>query len=1413
MAPFLMKWLKSKNGSESTIKKMFDSHSLLSKTNIVAGLNKNSTAQITLDKTLLIAAQAIENKNYQFAKNILSKISVNLTPLQQDKIVLMKSMVACNQNDCDLAESFLKKIKSTSKIYFLGQLELALISTKKNNYKKSLKIIKKLSNREFINRLNKNAVGYLKLVQALNLGYLGEVELANVLLNSLKSSPALYQHSLAVKSEILLKNNQLENALFPLLLLQKSKNKPSDLSYSKIKILNILTTLNEQWQATQFRENFISELLILVNRDHENAKIITSSHYLKRIMRRSNSSEKIKFKNRISWNSIQLITEIQRNNNSTKMLVQSRKDVTNYNFILNKGQKSWLKNIGKYLATKKHTKLKVKSNATVSRLEYLLTKLVGIPKTDIMRYQLLDGLSIWTKNKTFEQRWWLKEKTTVKFKEVNVIQAQKALIELLNIPKKRLQTLFSSHIDMISSQMRKTPKQITIVLADLKKQKYRLKKRLSLSLQHDANNLVIKHENQLLWLVKQNLSENNTFKKIQHRYTIKNSIKNQIIITQLSKLIEKKSLSLKKTIKALKLLSLSASTSAVKSMALFILADAHVTNVQQLNNDGFKSQLPIKGSLSQAIKIYQRLLLDSNNKFNKAVILYQLARAYELSGKPKKSLEQLNKLSVKYPLYKLGGEISFRRAELYFSLGDYKKSSKVYSELKNNSGSRFYFKAKYKLAWSYYKSGYYEKSITNFFKLLDQKTNDNQELSSRIYNDIIRICAIAFSNANGIDSVVSFFENSKNLTHRKAILLELVKYYKLKKRYSDTVKTLSQIIKLYPGDSDLHAYQTQIVASYISAGFNEKIWFSRMAYISQFGGDSQYWKNADSDLKNKIRPFLKKYLLKMAQRDHFKAQSTGNKKYYYSAIKWYKTYLRDVLMNENTAEIYFLLAQAYRETAQYDLAVEMYQKAAYEFPKFDYNKRKKAAYSALLAYHSKYNNSTNVLDKKIIKTEIQLSNRYLYNFGSDKNIVTIRTKMAENYLKLSDNKAALLLSKKIITANVNQKLLLANWRIIAHASYYLSDFTSAEKYYRLILKSKIADKNNIVIRLAQAIYKQAESAKNSDNLLLAIKHFKRIATVAKNTDLHIKAEFEIATLQIILKQWKKAIVSLENFKIKFKHHPLQKNIDEKLVLVYENNADWKQAAYYLQVIFKREGKSELARNALWRSAKLYEKAGEFKRSFSIYKKYVKLFPTPPENAFEARDKLVAMSIKLKNKKLEYFWLKNIITIYNKNNSEKTDRMVYLASKSSLSLAINYKKQLDKIKLKLPLANSLKRKQKIMKITLKYLNDSISYELIDHSTRATMLIAEIYQNLALDVANSPRPKNLTPLEMQQYEILLEDQVIPFEDKAIGFYVHNIAQIKNGIYTAWIKKSLDALRQLMPARYLKTEKIVGYYDAIQ
>ena len=129
---------------------------------------------------------------------------------------------------------------------------------------------------------------------------------------------------------------------------------------------------------------------------------------------------------------------------------------------------------------------------------------------------------------------------------------------------------------------------------------------------------------------------------------------------------------------------------------------------------------------------------------------------------------------------------------------------------------------------------------------------------------------------------------------------------------------------------------------------------------------------------------------------------------------------------------------------------------------------------------------------------------------------------------------------------------------------------------------------------------------------------------------------------------------------------------------------------------------------------------------------------------------------------------------------------------------------EKQRLKLPLKSSLKKKKRAMDKTLAAYQKVLDYGVEEFATRATYRIASVYSQLSKDLIQSERPAKLDELALEQYELLLEEQAFPFEEKAIDIFGANAERASEGIYDNWVRKSFSRLAELMPARFAKSER---------
>ena len=115
--------------------------------------------------------------------------------------------------------------------------------------------------------------------------------------------------------------------------------------------------------------------------------------------------------------------------------------------------------------------------------------------------------------------------------------------------------------------------------------------------------------------------------------------------------------------------------------------------------------------------------------------------------------------------------------------------------------------------------------------------------------------------------------------------------------------------------------------------------------------------------------------------------------------------------------------------------------------------------------------------------------------------------------------------------------------------------------------------------------------------------------------------------------------------------------------------------------------------------------------------------------------------------------------------------------------------------------------------LKAYASAADYGVAGVTTAATYQTAALYQDFGQALMNSQRPKKLSKAELEQYNVMLEEQAFPFEEKAIELHETNTRRAAAGVYDKAVKDSFSALAKLRPVRYGKAERSEGVIDAIR
>ena len=230
----------------------------------------------------------------------------------------------------------------------------------------------------------------------------------------------------------------------------------------------------------------------------------------------------------------------------------------------------------------------------------------------------------------------------------------------------------------------------------------------------------------------------------------------------------------------------------------------------------------------------------------------------------------------------------------------------------------------------------------------------------------------------------------------------------------------------------------------------------------------------------------------------------------------------------------------------------------------------------------------------------------------------------------------------------------------------------------------------------------------------------------------------------------------------------------------------------------------MRREALWRASDLYKDTGTLSSEQRVLNNIIARYPNPLSESIEARFRLLEIARQTGNDTEIAVRLEEFVQLDATAGAQRSDRTRFLAAKASLELAEPVRRRFEVVKLTQPLADSLKLKKDLMEDVISAYTGSADYGVAEVTTAATFRLGEVYEQFSADLFDSERPANLEADALEQYEILLEEQVFPFEEKAIDLYKANTDRAPNGVYDEWVQRSFERLARLMPARYAKEER---------
>lgn len=821
--------------------------------------------------------------------------------------------------------------------------------------------------------------------------------------------------------------------------------------------------------------------------------------------------------------------------------------------------------------------------------------------------------------------------------------------------------------------------------------------------------------------------------------------------------------------------------------------------------------------LQRTIDLLATSIRDYPNAKENATLLYQLAKAQAQNNQHNESIQSLTMLAEKFPKSPFYIESQFRIAEDAFSNQNYSAAEYAYSEVINAPGNVvFYEKALFKRGWSRFKQQYYSEANDDFIEAI---TNHNFAAEENLstaereqFDEYFRSIALSFSYLNDPQQLADYFKKMPDFRYTYHTYEVISELFQKQERYTDAVTIHRQFINDFPKSENIPYSYLKIIEIWKVSGFNQKIYQAIEDFYVNYNPASKYWinQNENSKINRHIRRALREYVVLMTAYYHNRYQSSAAKADVTNAERWYQRYLTHYAAYAQQDNIYFLYAELLTQLKQDEKAFGYYELAAFDN---ELILNKEAAYAAVISSDKLY---ASVKQQSYLDKHIDYSQKFARQYSDDARTHQVALHAAELAYQAKKYKETIELvdlaspnSKPEAQASINN--------LKAASYFYLNEFNAAEEIYSQLLKTtNPKDKQYVSFkdRLALSIYRQGEASQKAQDINRSIYHFARISEILPSTATAATGLYDAIALNIQHQQWPASISLIERFQKLYPGHKNASDVSRKLSLAYLSSNQGIKAAQEFEKIAQVDNNLEVQAAALWQAAELYQEKNKTDEAIAAYKKYTEQSNIAHTQRLQASQKIARLYATAGNFKYSNIWLYRILKADGSAlNNVKTDQSRLITSEAYLDLARFEKNRFDNIKLVQPLKKNLLNKKQAMQSAVELFAKASLNKIYPVATESTFSIGKIYRDFSKALLNSERPANLNAEELDQYEILLEDQAFPFEDKAIEFFEINLARIKEGLFNDWIQQSHQQLISLFPVRYDRKPRVDDYIREIQ
>lgn len=814
----------------------------------------------------------------------------------------------------------------------------------------------------------------------------------------------------------------------------------------------------------------------------------------------------------------------------------------------------------------------------------------------------------------------------------------------------------------------------------------------------------------------------------------------------------------------------------------------------------------------QAVTNYQVLLQAMPSRQGNDQVLYQLARAQDLLGQSAASLQALTQLVQQFPRSVLHDEAQLRRGDIFYSRADYAAAASAYqAALARDVPGRLQTIARYKLGWAWLAQHEHQAAQREWYQLLDQLGLQTQltllpAQEQELAQDALRGLGVSYYRQLGAGNGLRAQRVIAGQRPYQFLVYQALANYAEEQRQPQMAAAAYQWLAAdYPQHEQAPWSLLKAVAVLEQAGLGERAIALRVAVSQQFRLDAEYWSRRDDPARERFRPAMKDNLRYLARYYHAKAQQGGQVNDWQQAHGWYQAYLTQFPDDADTPELNFMLAESYFDAGNALEAVSQFERTAYKYR--PHSKSAEAGYAALQVLQDRVDLSPDARRT----AQIASMQRFVKHFVEDARWPQVMLRLAgaqaaAGFHSAVSATAQVALQQSTRLTNAQQ---VSFYGLVAEAELAQGQHELAEQFARqgLAVDEKAAPGSASYERLGMVIHRQAEAAAKAQRWEEAVRHYLRVPVEAAG--IYPLARFDAAALTQQQNNHVQAMELYESVLTLSAPREILHAAKEQLATIYQRTLRRMAEAQISEQLASEANDQAEARQWLLRAAAAYRAGRDKAKALALYHQVISRYETRERPQFEARYRLAELYGEYHDGIQRKAQLQTILAA-RQQAGESADARYYVGQ-ALIAQAEEETEAFRAIRLTAPLENALREKKQKMQMAMQSYNEAASLAVSEVVTAATYKSASLLREFARALLDSERPGNLGTEEREVYQVMLEEQAFPLEERAMGLYELNLKRAAQGAADEWTERSYQALSEMAPSRYPRRSRSVRSGEA--